>query len=104
MSKMYLNYESSINNTSQTKYADVDSFFEEKFDELLQINVEEVSMDINNELAIERFFDIRTFEQNQEEIVKRSLDTCSQRHITRVDEDWSVDDIFLYLRIKLLKK
>ncbi|CAG8832266.1 30563_t:CDS:1, partial [Gigaspora margarita] len=62
-----------MNNTSQTKYADIDPFFEKEFDELLQINVKEVSidMDINDELLIERFFDIRTFEWNQEEIVER---------------------------------
>ncbi|CAG8695944.1 20639_t:CDS:2 [Gigaspora margarita] len=49
--------ENSINDTSQTKYADIDPFFEEEFDdELLQINVEE-------------------------------LKEVSQRHITSIDED-----------------
>ncbi|CAG8834244.1 27012_t:CDS:1, partial [Gigaspora margarita] len=56
--------ENSMNNTSQTEYANIDPFFKEEFDELLQINVEEISMDMdmNDELSIERFFDIRTFE------------------------------------------
>ncbi|CAG8845489.1 39235_t:CDS:1, partial [Gigaspora margarita] len=62
----------SMNDTNQTEYADVDPFFEEEFDdELLQINIEEVSIDMNNKLAIEKFFNIRTFEWNQEEIVKK---------------------------------
>ncbi|CAG8507009.1 18845_t:CDS:2 [Gigaspora margarita] len=101
-----LESKNSMNDTSQTEYTDINPSFKEEFDELLQINVEKISMDMdmNDELSIEKFFNIRTFEQNQEEIVKRSLDTYSQRHITSIDEDWSVDNIFSYFRIKLLKK
>ncbi|CAG8852618.1 25218_t:CDS:1, partial [Gigaspora margarita] len=81
--------ENSINDTNQTPNIPIlILFFEEEFDdELLQINVKEVSIDMNNKLVIEKFFNIRTFEWNQEEIVEKNLDTYSQRHITSIDED-----------------
>ncbi|CAG8666482.1 4306_t:CDS:2, partial [Dentiscutata erythropus] len=64
-----------------------------EFDKLLQINVEEVSMDMNNESVVENFFIIKTFEWSQE-LSEESLNTFSQRHITSAAEDWSNDDIF----------
>ncbi|CAG8800562.1 25081_t:CDS:1, partial [Dentiscutata erythropus] len=79
---------------NKTEYTNVDPFFKEFDDELLQINVEEVSIKMNNELAVEKFFDIRTFELNQEEKVKKNSNTYSQRHITSIDKDWSIEDIF----------
>ncbi|CAG8787381.1 19696_t:CDS:1, partial [Racocetra fulgida] len=81
----------SMNNN--TEFTNIDPFFEEEFDELLQINVEVVSMDMNNESVVENFFDVKTFEQSQG-ISEESLNTSSQRHITSADGDWSIDDIF----------
>ncbi|CAG8749641.1 26940_t:CDS:1 [Dentiscutata erythropus] len=83
--------ENSMNNN--TEYTNVDPFFEEEFDELLQIDIEAVSIDMNNESVVENFFDIKTFEQSQG-ISKENLDTSFQRHITSADRDWLIDDIF----------
>ncbi|CAG8557975.1 13225_t:CDS:2 [Dentiscutata erythropus] len=91
MSKLQNLLENSMNNN--TEYTNVDPFFEEEFDKLLQIDVEAVSMDMNNKSVVENFFNVKTFEQSQG-ISEESLDTSSQRHITSANGDWSIDDIF----------
>ncbi|CAG8620136.1 1746_t:CDS:1, partial [Dentiscutata erythropus] len=63
-------------------------------EELLQINDEAVNIDINNELAIEKFFNIKMFEQNLKKTDEDNSATYSQRPTTRTDENWSIDDIF----------
>ncbi|CAG8619622.1 2960_t:CDS:2, partial [Dentiscutata heterogama] len=72
--------------------ASIDIFFEEfDEDEILQIDVELLNLDMNNtDLAMEEFFDTKTFkEQNA---IK---DFYSQEN-TNLNEDWLIKDIFRF--------
>ncbi|CAG8577388.1 14778_t:CDS:2, partial [Dentiscutata heterogama] len=78
-------FEDSINNDIEG--ANNDPYFEELDEEFLQISVEEVNMEVNdeNELAINNFFNINSFEQNQIEISEENLAAYSQRSINTGD-------------------
>ncbi|CAG8816255.1 23249_t:CDS:1, partial [Racocetra persica] len=78
-----------------TKNFDIDLFFEEEgFEEPLEFDIKEVSITINDELGIDKFFDISIFKQDQEVINESSsLATLISA------EDWSIDDIFFQSKI-----
>ncbi|CAG8731422.1 19087_t:CDS:2, partial [Dentiscutata erythropus] len=66
--------------------ANIDLFERELNNEFLQINIEVVNMEMNNELAIEQFFDIGMFEQNQD-IIENDQIINSQRPTSNTNED-----------------
>ncbi|CAG8842362.1 8002_t:CDS:1, partial [Gigaspora margarita] len=76
-------FENSIN----SKSASIDLFEKEFNEEFLQINVETTNMEVENELAIEQFFDIGMLEQNQENITEDNL-VNSQRSTDSTNEDF----------------
>ncbi|CAG8506022.1 8687_t:CDS:2 [Racocetra fulgida] len=69
-------------------------WFEE---ELLEFDVEVVTIDMNDELMIEEFFDMNAFEQNQN-VSDESSDTFLQ-NATDSTEDWSIDKIFFQSKV-----
>ncbi|CAG8816559.1 14070_t:CDS:1, partial [Cetraspora pellucida] len=59
-------FEDSINSEN----ANIDLFEEEFNEEFSQINIEATNLEIENELAIEQFFNIGMLERNQENIIE----------------------------------
>ncbi|CAG8566627.1 3491_t:CDS:1, partial [Racocetra fulgida] len=81
-------------NSISSEGADINLFEEEFNDEFLQINIEAVNMELENELAINQFFDIRMLERNQMNITEEGL-VNSQRPTSNTNDDWSVNNIML---------
>ncbi|CAG8625652.1 9146_t:CDS:2, partial [Dentiscutata erythropus] len=80
-----------ISNAKKTCKSNV--AFNHKFDgdEVLQIDVklpEDINMD-NDNLVMEEFFDIRTFEEQT-----TTEEGFHPQENTVINEDWSIDDIF----------
>ncbi|CAG8823376.1 19841_t:CDS:1, partial [Dentiscutata erythropus] len=80
---------------TNTENLNIDLLFEdETFEEPLEFDVEAVSVAMDDEeLAMEEFFDVSTFKQDQEII---DDDSNSMTHIQKSSstKDWSIDDIF----------
>ncbi|CAG8717812.1 5533_t:CDS:2, partial [Cetraspora pellucida] len=86
-----------LSDNSDIGSANVDLYFEEEInEEFLQISVDEVNIEAENinELAINDFFSIETFERSQVRTDEGNLAASFQRPIGSVEEDWSIDDIF----------
>ncbi|CAG8696731.1 13831_t:CDS:2, partial [Dentiscutata erythropus] len=75
----------------------IDLFEEEEFEEPLEFEVEAVNIDINDELVMDKFFDIGIFEQLEQEVVDESSTIHFQNSINT--KDWSIDDIFFQSEI-----
>ncbi|CAG8803073.1 6283_t:CDS:1 [Gigaspora margarita] len=61
-------------------------------EELLEFDIKAVTIDMNDKLIIEEFFNIEVFEQNQN-ISDESSNTYLQNAMVST-EDWSIDKIF----------
>ncbi|CAG8842012.1 41280_t:CDS:1, partial [Gigaspora margarita] len=81
-------------NLTNVENSDNNLLFEEKgFEkEPLEFDIEAITIDMNDELMIEEFFDIEVFERNQN-ISNESSDTYLQNAIIST-KDWSIDKIF----------
>ncbi|CAG8848173.1 43229_t:CDS:1, partial [Gigaspora margarita] len=66
---------------------DIDLFKREFNDEFLKINVKAVNMEMNNELAIEQFFNIEMLERNQKNIIEDDQIINSQRPTSKTNKD-----------------
>ncbi|CAG8435299.1 4131_t:CDS:2 [Scutellospora calospora] len=79
-------FEDSINSEN----ANINLFEEEFNEEFSQINIEATNLEIENELAIEQFFNIGMLDRNQENIIEDYSVVNSQRPTNSTNEDWSL--------------
>ncbi|CAG8842943.1 17289_t:CDS:1, partial [Racocetra persica] len=73
-------------NSISSEGANINLFEEEFNDEFLQINIEAVNIELENELAINQFFDIRMLERNQMNITEEGS-VNSQRPTSNTNND-----------------
>ncbi|CAG8834123.1 13032_t:CDS:1, partial [Racocetra persica] len=80
---------------TNTENLNIDLLFkDELFEKPLEFDVEAVSVAIDDEeLAIEEFFDISTFKQDQE-IINEDSNSMTYIQKSSSTKDWLIDDIF----------
>ncbi|CAG8712819.1 6674_t:CDS:1, partial [Racocetra fulgida] len=76
-------FENSINSEG----TDVDIFKDEFNEEFLQINVEAANIEVENELAIEQFFNIRILKQNRKDMIEEDSVVNPQRPTSSTNKD-----------------
>ncbi|CAG8585680.1 38524_t:CDS:1, partial [Gigaspora margarita] len=79
-------------NISNTENSGIDIFEEEELEEPLEFEIEAVNIAINDELVMDKFFNIGIFEQQKQEVV----DESSTIHIQNSNstKNWLIDNIF----------